>query len=167
MLTCKVCAHMHTRAWTISHFEYLFCIGINPCYTMLYVMGFTSGTIGSESNNLPYLIMNLRGTGGKGEIRLPNNPGVEMTKYKGDLWRVSISSLFKGRRRCVRKTEVLSVIIRNGGNDGWRINSIVTMLQYGPYCTLLTGNVDFNRAIDGNLNLTPSTRQIFLTRAQP
>ena len=133
---------------------------------MLYVMGFTSGTGGAESKNLPYLIMSLY-THEDGHVRLPNNPGVEMTKYKGDLWRVSISSLFKGKRRCVRKRDVQKVTIHNGGDDGWRINSIVTMLRYGYYSTVLTADIDFNKAVDGDLNLKPSTHQILLTKVYP
>ena len=136
------------------------------CYNMIYIMAFTSGSAHAESKDRPYLSLTLRSRQ-SGSIHLPDNPGNDQMKNKGDLWKLSISSIFKGRRSCVRKGDIDKVVLRNGGNDGWKIESLVTVLGYRGYYTVLTADIGFNKAIDGNLDLKPSTHEITLTNVYP
>ena len=134
------------------------------CYNMIYIMAFTSGSAHAESKHRPYLSLTLRSRQ-SGSIHLPDNPGNDQMKNKGDLWKLSISSIFKGRRSCVRKGDIDKVVLRNGGNDGWKIESLATVLGYRGYYTVLTADIGFNKVIDGNGK--PSTHEITLTNVYP
>ena len=90
-----------------------------------------------------------------------------MLENKGDLWKLSISSIFNGRRRCISKSDVRRVAIQNGGNDGWKIESIVTELGSGSNYIVLTTDIGFEKVIDGNLDLKGSTHQVDLTLVFP
>ena len=133
------------------------------CYTMLYVMAFTSGKRDAGSDNLPYLFLDLY-THRNGYVRIPDNPGNDMLENKGDLWKIPISSVSKLGKKCMKKEEINKIVIHNGGNDGWLIESVVTVLRAGRYYTVLTANIGMNYGIDGDLNLKPSSHQITLTK---
>ena len=67
---------------------------------------------------------------------------------------------FRFRNGCIRKQDVNKIIIQNGGNDGWKISSIMTVLRVGNYYTVLTADMGINRWIDGDSN----PHQITLTK---
>ena len=122
---------------------------------MIYVMGFTSDVRNAQSHDLPFLNLTLQ-TGETGKVKFPNHKGVDdMTKCKGDLWTFKISDFKFQFGTCVRKTSQISnVTILNGGNDGWNIESVVTILHWGSKYFTLTADMYVNQWIDGNDELS-------------
>ena len=116
---------------------------------MLYVNAFTSdlGYAGSDSSF--YLTLRLK----KGETKrvlLYDRPGDDMLSNKGDSWTLKIDS-FGFEQLCIRKKDIAKVRIEAGGNDGWNIDSIITVLrrEQDEY-TVVTADIDVNRWIDGD-----------------
>ena len=92
-------------------------------------------------------------TGESKRVRLPNRPGDDMYPNKGDLWKLDIES-FHFSKFCITKEDIRGVTIEQGGNDGWNIESIMTVLHsqtwlQQPY-EMITANMHVNRWIDGN-----------------
>ena len=83
-------------------------------------------------------------------LRLYNRPGDDMLAHKGDLWKINFSD-FHFPNSCIRINEIRRVAILEAANDGWNIDSIVTLVKdsYGGI-QVLTQDLDVNRWIDGN-----------------
>ena len=114
-------------------------------------MGFTSGLNNAGSDNSPFIEIDLCNHEEK-RVRFPDNPGNDMVRNKGDLWTIPISK-FGFRTKCIRKGDIRKVAVEDGGNDGWNIQSIVTMgLTQGNEYLLLSVNMDVNHWIDGDGN---------------
>ena len=111
-------------------------------------MGFTSGVVNAGSDNSPYLFLDLINHE-DGYVKFPNNPGDDYVANKGDLFCISIKD-FKFKQSCIKKSDINKVVIHNGGNDGWHIASVVTMLTSGSYYSLLTVNIGLNDWVDGD-----------------
>ena len=133
------------------------------CATHIYVMGFTSGSKHAGSDDHPYLIIDLNNHE-HGSARFPNRPGNDMLENKGDFWRFSLKSDLKFRKSCITKADIKKVIVQNGGKDGWKIESIVTILRSGWYYTVVTADISLNKFVDGNPSGKHSFRQITLTK---
>jgi hypothetical protein len=118
------------------------------CLTTLYVMGFTSGKTHAGSDHSPFIEIGLF-NGQKKTVRFPDNPGNDMVGNKGDLWVIPFSNF--GFKCCVKKGNIESVVVKQGGNDGWNIQSIVTMVSKSDSeKQLLTSDTGVYRWIDGN-----------------
>ena len=77
-------------------------------------------------------------------MALYDRPGDDYLSNKGDLWELSLSG-------CVRLTELQRVSIVENGNDGWNIESIVTLVSDPTNkIQVLTQNFHVNRLIDGD-----------------
>ena len=126
-------------------------------------MGFTSGSGNSNSRNLPYLFVDLYNHE-EGSARFPNNPGKDMRKNKGDFWKFSLKKDLKLTKCCITKADIKKIVVRNGGNDGWKIESIFTILRSGSYYTVVTADVGLNTIVDGNPKGKKAFRQISLTK---
>jgi hypothetical protein len=133
------------------------------CATHIYVMGFTSGSTSSGSDHLPYLFVDLYNHE-EGFARFPNNPGNDMLENKGDFWKFSLKSDLKLKKSCITKADINKIVVHNGGNDGWKIESIFTILRSGSYYTVVTANVGLNKFVDGNPNRKNAFHQISLTK---
>ena len=124
-------------------------------------MGFTSGASNAGSDNSHFIEIDLWNHEEK-FVRLPDNPGDDMVRNKGDLWTISFSK-FGFSKKCVTKQDVRKVAIKQGGNDGWHIQSIVTMVRTtGGLYQLFTTNINLNRWVDGNGS--NSAREVQLTK---
>ena len=86
---------------------------------------------------------------------LYDRPGNDYTSNKGDLWELSLSS------GCIKISEIQRVSVIENGNDGWNIESIVTLVSDSTNIQVLTQNFDVNRWIDGDGDA--SHRQFDLT----
>ena len=117
---------------------------IGGCATDLYVIAFTSDLSSAGSDDSPYVEIVLN-NGEVGHIRLYDREGDDYAENKGDLWRIPIRQ-FNFREGCVSTSGIRQVAIQEGGNDGWNIESIITMLDRD----LLTVDFHVNRWIDGN-----------------
>ncbi len=78
------------------------------------------------------------------------------TKGKGDYWKLSIHNTDHGfsipASTCISLwSDIQAISVVEGGNDGWLIDSIVTVLQ-GPNgeVRMLSSNLEAHRWIDGN-----------------
>ena len=126
-------------------------------------MGFTSGSVHSGSDNSPYLFVDLYNHE-EGYARFPDNPGNDMLKNKGDFWKFSLKSDLKLKKSCITKADINKIVVHNGGNDGWKIESIFTILRSGWYYTVVTANVGLNKFVDGDPVGKISFHQISLTK---
>ena len=111
-------------------------------------MGFTSGIPFAGSDDSHFVEIHLFNGFTKSQ-RLPDNPGDDMSPNKGDLWVIPIAR-FGFLRKCITRGMVQRVTVKPGGNDGWRIQSIVTMVSTGNGELVLTEDLNANRWIDGN-----------------
>ena len=118
------------------------------CISTLYVIGFTSGIPAAGSDNSPFVEIRLF-NGLTKSRRFPDNPGNDMFPNKGDLWVIPIAR-FGFLRSCITRGMVQSVTVKPGGNDGWNIKSIVTLVGSGNGEHVLTEDLNANRWIDGN-----------------
>lgn len=75
-------------------------------------------------------------------------------KLKGDLWELNFNSsggpYGLGFEDCVRLKEIRGVSIEEGSDDGWMIESILTLVCGAGQCVLLTLDLHIERWIDGN-----------------
>lgn len=111
---------------------------------MAFTSGIThAGTDGSHS-------VELQASGHVRSLQLYDRPGNDALEHKGDLWTFSISR-FGIPDSCIMINEITSVSIIESSNDGWNIESIVTIVgdTSGGY-QLLTRNFGANRWIDGD-----------------
>ena len=140
---------------------HVFAISLGACVDTIYVAGFTSGKKHAASDDRPFLCITLT----NGETRekvLPNlKPVNDMTRNKGDLWKISIES-FGFSKACVTKKLIRQVMLRAQprpkGNDGWNIASVMTVIDISGAYSLLTADFQVNRWIDAN---SDESRQIF------
>ena len=114
-------------------------------------MGFTSGPKYAGSDDSPFIEIDLYNHEER-RVRFPDNPGDDMVKNKGDLCTIPISH-FGFRKKCINRGDIRKVAVMQGGNDGWNIKSIVTMVSTtggkSPYLPL-TVDMNINRWIDGD-----------------
>ena len=84
-----------------------------------------------------------------------------MTKNKGDIWEFPLffkNGQFEGS--CVERADIKSVAVKQGGNGGWNIKSILTIVRTdSAVLQLLTVDLEVYRWIDGN---SGSDRKEFL-----
>lgn len=60
-----------------------------------------------------------------------------MIRNKGDLWKLDLSD-FEFSDNCIQRSDISQVALLPGGDDGWRIESIVTFLTDGSNYLLLS-----------------------------
>ena len=80
---------------------------------------------------------------------LYNRPGDDYLSNKGDLWSFSFSSSFG--LSCIRISDIDRVSIVESANDGWNIETIVTLVSdSSSRLQVLTRDFDVYRWIDGD-----------------
>jgi hypothetical protein len=132
------------------------------CVSELQVMAFTSGDNHAGSNT-GHKIKMVTTAGAHYVADLYNRPGDDMLPNKGDLWTLTLSSFGIDSSTCLNPIlDIFSLYVLAGGDDGWKIESIVIVYHttVGGYF-LLTADYDINKWVDGDGG--PS--QILLTRA--
>ena len=117
------------------------------CLDKFYIMAFTSGIngAGSDSSHAVEIVAD----GHVRNLQLYDRPGDDYSKNKGDLWKYNIDS-FNFPISCLTISKIQKVSIIENGNDGWNIDSIVTLVGSSGRFQVLTENIDVNRWIDGN-----------------
>ena len=109
----------------------------------LYVMAFTSNLKWANSDSSHKIELQYNGV--VKTMALYNRPGDDYLLNKGDLWELSLSGW-----QCIRLPAIQRVSIVPGGNDGWNIGSIVTLVSDSSNVQLLTRDFNVNRWIDGD-----------------
>ena len=112
-------------------------------------MAFTTTDKSAGSRNLPSLSVRLN-SGDEETLEFPNLNVNEQTKGKGDLWEFKIARFDFKTDNCITKSDISEVTIHNGGDDGWQIESVVTVLHGGLSFDVVTADMHVNRWIDGN-----------------
>ena len=111
-------------------------------------MGFTSGIDDAGSDVRHAVEIEL--TGGVNKLSLlPNLPKDDYQKHKGDLWKISFIDDFL-IDYCVTKYDIKSIFIRENGDDGWNIETMVIFIKSGNDYELATCDFDVNAWIDGD-----------------
>ena len=88
-----------------------------------------------------------------------------MSKNKGDFWIFNLYTDLGLSDSCITKDDIQSVIIQNGGNDGWKIESVMTTLASGTQYTVVTADIHLNMWVDGNPSGAGAATSITLSRA--
>jgi hypothetical protein len=119
-----------------------------PCISEIYVIGFTTGRKHAGSNDDHHI--ELHTTDGKSyTAELYNRAGDDYLQNKGDLWTFTPQSF--GIKSCLRKGQIDGVLFVAGGDDGWMIETAMTVYRdQNKNYNLLTVNVNFNKWLDGN-----------------
>ena len=126
-------------------------------------MAFTSGSGDAGSDDSPYLYVYL--TNEQGSTRFYDRPGNDMSGNKGDFWIFNLYTDLGLSDNCITKDDVQSIVIHNGGNDGWKIESVMTTLAVRNQYTVVTADIHLNKWVDGNPSGGDSSTSITLSRA--
>ncbi len=127
------------------------------CVEYIYVFAHTSTQhVSGGTDDLHRLELQL-GSGSTYTATLYDiDPDIDQnTKGKGDFWKLSISNTNNGfgipYYPCLLWPDIQSISVLEGGNDGWLIDTIVTVLKgaYGGH-RMLSIDVEADRWIDGN-----------------
>ena len=126
-------------------------VSSKACLDKLYIMAFTSGIDYAQSDSIH--AVEILGAGHVRNLRLYNLPGDEHSQNKGDLWKYNITS-FQFPFSCLNISMIQRVYIIESSDDGWNIDSIVTLVGAGGSFQVLTQDLDVNRWIDGDSHHT-------------
>ena len=111
-------------------------------------MAFTSGKDYADSDTS--YIIEIQANGKVQNRLLYDRPGDDMHKNKGDLWKINFSD-FGFTSDCITIGDISGASIVAKGNDGWNIESIVTLVKgTDGGVKLLTQDLDVFRWIDGD-----------------
>ena len=125
---------------------------IGTCLTLLYIIAFTSGIINGQSDTDHSI--QLESNGVVRTVLLYNRPGDDYQSHKGDLWNMQFSS-FHFSDSCIRISEIQRVSLVESSNDGWNIQTIITLVSAGSNrLQVLTQDFNVNRWIDGDRDLS-------------
>ncbi len=123
-------------------------------------MAFTSGirNAGSDAGHA----VEVQACGQVQKLPLYNRPGNDMLPNKGDLWKINFGD-FRFTSGCITLEGIQRVSIIESSNDGWNIDSIVTLVKdYRSGVQTLTQSRDVNRRIDGNDHYTHRRLELML-----
>jgi hypothetical protein len=114
----------------------------------LYVIAFTSGLSGAESQLVHGIQIQLNGD--VQEVIFHDNSGVHYQSNKGDFWRLFISA-FGFSESCISISGIERVSIIGSGLDDWNIKTIVTLVRdlVNNY-QILTHDFDVHHWISGD-----------------
>ena len=111
-------------------------------------MAATSGILNAGSDT--HHTVEVQTIGYVRNLRLYNRPGNDMLEHKGDLWKINFAD-FHFPDTCITIGEIRRVSILEAANDGWNIDSIVTLVKDSRGgIQVLTQDLDVNRWIDGD-----------------
>ena len=126
-----------------------FSFSAASCLSKLYLMAFTSGASHAGSDTSHSIQVQLGGHK-VGTLQLYDRPGDDMLGNKGDLWKINFSD-FHLLKSCITIDDIKKVSIVESGNDGWNIDSVVTLVKdFQGRVQILTQDLDVYRWIDGD-----------------
>ena len=88
-------------------------------------MAYTSGipSAGADAHHK----IRLQAKGLSSIKTLPDLPQDDYLPHKGDLWKLNLRNFF-GFTTCITINDIQQISILQGNNDGWNIESIVTLI---------------------------------------
>ena len=125
----------------------IFFYFLGTCLTSLYVIAFTSSQTDSVSDTSHSIQVQINGA-----VRtrpLYDRDGDDYLANKGDLWSISFSD-FGFSESCITISEIQRVSVVENANDGWNIETIVTLVSGSNNLQLLTRDFNVFRWIDGD-----------------
>ena len=135
-------------------------IPVDACLRMLYVIAFTSGLDHASTFDHPNIKLQYNNESVRTmTLTLYDRPGFDFQPHKGDLWDFSLPS-------CITCDAIMGVSVVANGDDGWNIESIITLVRDTDNRTqLLTQDFGVDRWIDSEeghqtFNLTLSRSDI-------
>ena len=124
-------------------------------------MAFTAGIPGAETNS--HHAVEILANNEVRHVRFFDLPGEDMILHKGDMWKLNFTE-FHFTNSCITIGDIERVYIIETNNDGWGIDSIVTIVKDSSgRVEVLTQNVDSVIWIDGDH--FKAIRRAELTRA--
>ena len=124
------------------------------CITDIYVFVHTSRQAGGGGGTDNSHDIEFRTSSATYKSSLFDLPGDQASIGKGDLWKLDLNTHFGVPSwRCIRKSDIRSIAIEEDGNDGWLIDSVVTVIKkVQEDDETLTIDLDEHQWIDGNGN---------------
>ena len=122
---------------------------LDICADSIFLIAFTTHELYARTVDFPFLSLTLT-NGAQRELRLRDNPGDEFHADDGDMWQIQISDFGFSGSTCVTYDSINRVTIRAGGNDGWQIDSIMTVLDTDGVYKALTLDFRVRQWIDGD-----------------
>ncbi len=123
-------------------------ISVGLCLVKLYIMAFTSDLKYAGSDGQHNVEVRIKGM--SQHRPLYNRPGDDYKRNKGDFWEYSFSD-FGFTDSCIQIGDFRYIEITEGGNDGWNIASIVTLVEDSSGgVQVVTTDIGVNRWIDGD-----------------
>ena len=114
----------------------------------LQVIAITAATQNSRTTDPPFLEMTV-GSEVK-SLQLQMMSGNEFQRGKGDVWNFDMAE-FGFSQSCIEVGDVDGLALVEGGTDGWKIASVVTLVTDDDgQVSLLSSDTGADRWIDGN-----------------
>ena len=123
----------------------------DACLDKFYIMAFTSGIPDAGSDSAHAVEISVAGD--VRSLQLYDLPEDDYSKNKGDLWKYNIAR-FNFPSSCITISNIQKVSIIESSTDAWNIASIVTLVGADGSFQVLTKDLDVNRWIDGNGEVT-------------
>lgn len=120
----------------------------DDCVSDIYVFAHTSTGAGSGTDNTHDIKVRANGnTYISGLNDLPRTD--QAAPGKGDLWKLNVYSDFNvPGSTCIKKCDIQYIALEEDGNDGWRIDSVITVLKSGRNYEVATLDMDVDQWID-------------------
>lgn len=99
------------------------------CLEKLYVMAFTSGLSSADVNGNERHEIEIGVAGDTRHVILPDLPGTEYRKNKGDLWELSLQNDFQFPASCIKPEDIEHIALEERSNDAWNIQSVITVFK--------------------------------------
>ena len=106
---------------------HLFFFLTAACLTDIFVVAHTSGVSGGQSDGTYHLEVKVNGI--THSVELGDLPGDQAQSHKGDLWEFRLKTdLGITSPSCIRIGNIEEIAIEENTNDGWHIDSVITVL---------------------------------------
>jgi hypothetical protein len=115
-----------------------------------FVMAFTSGDSSAGSDTSHRIELQLDNDHHTYTADLYDRDGDDMQENKGDLWTLPPSGF--NIRGCLTKDRIKKVTIVAGGSDGWKIESIITVLQAESTYKVVTANIHYDAWVEDDVS---------------
>ena len=80
-------------------------------------------------------------------------PADQAAPDKSDLWKLELDDDFNvPSGTCIKKGDIEAIAIEESNNDGWRIDSVITILRSGNNYEVATQDMDVDQWVDGEGN---------------
>ena len=131
------------------------------CLTDIFVLAHTSGASNGQSNGA--FDLEVRVNGITHSVELGDLPGDQAQSHKGDLWTFSLKNdLGITSPSCIWKSNIEEIAIEESTNDGWHIDSVITVLKSGSNYQVATLDMEADQWVDGNGS--PSSKRFILNK---